>query len=166
MRGCTTISMKKSNKMKHIISKTLEFSKITEYIHIGTNKCCTLGFSHILLKAGIKADISLEEFRVDAPFGVDYYLWLPTKDHKAPTIKQLCIGVAAIDELTKQKIKTYVHCQNGHGRAPTLVAAYLISKGKNVEEAIDFIKKRRLIIHPNKEQVGALLDFKKAKHVK
>ena len=149
--------------MKHIISKGLEFSKITEYIYIGTNKCCTLGFSHLLLKAGIKADISLEEFRVDAPFGVDYYLWLPTKDHKAPTFKQLCIGVAAIDEMVKRKVKVYVHCQNGHGRAPTLAAAYFISKGMNIDEAIAFIKKRRPTIHPNKKQVKALFDFKKMK---
>ena len=140
-----------------------EYSKITNYIYIGTNMCCQqLYFNKNLLKKGIKADISLEETRIDQPFGVDYYLWLPTKDHKAPTLKQLRIGVSFLKELKKQKIRCFIHCQRGHSRAPTLVAASLISEGMKVEGAINFIKKRRPAIHPNKTQINILKRFKVA----
>ena len=81
-----------------------------------------------MIKKGIKADISLEKEKLDAPFGVDYFLWLPTKDHTAPSQDQLKAGVKFMDELIKNKIKIYIHCQRGHGRAPVLVAAYFISK--------------------------------------
>jgi hypothetical protein len=36
-------------------------------------------------KENIEADISLEEERVDAPFGVKFYVWIPIKDHAAST---------------------------------------------------------------------------------
>ncbi len=117
-------------------------------------------FQKRTVKKRIKADISLEKERIDTPFGVDYYLWLPTKDHTAPSQKQLKIGVEFIKNLIKNKVKAYVHCQRGHGRAPTLVAAYLISKGKTVKQAVDFIKKKRPVIHPNKIQLNALKKFK------
>jgi protein-tyrosine phosphatase len=143
-----------------------EYNKITEYIYIGTNQCCQLHFKKELLKKGITADISLEKERIDAPFGVDYYLWLPVKDHTAPTQKQLIMGVDFIEDLIKNKIKVYVHCQRGHGRAPTLVAAYLISKGKTVDEAVKYIKKKRPVIHPNTIQKNALKRFSLKWHSK
>ncbi len=139
---------------------TFEYNKITDYIYLGTNQCCQVHFKKELLKKGIKADISLEKERIDAPFGVDYYLWLPVKDHTAPSQKQLTLGVNFIANLIKNKIKVYIHCQRGHGRAPTLIAAYLISKGKTVEQAVDFIKKKRPVIHPNRIQVNTLKRFK------
>ncbi|MBI2451716.1 dual specificity protein phosphatase family protein [Candidatus Pacearchaeota archaeon] len=113
----------------------------------------------MLVKKGVKADLSLEENKIDNSFGVDYFLWLPTKDHRAPTPKQLLIGTNFIDQLVKNGIKVYVHCQNGHGRAPTLVAAYFIIKGMTTEEALSLIKKRRKSIHPNKHQKAALKSF-------
>ena len=137
-----------------------EYSKITNYIYLGTNQCCQVHFKKELLKRGITADISLEKEKIDAPFGVDYYLWLPVKDHAAPSQKQLKIGIDFIEDLIKNKIKVYIHCQRGHGRAPTLVAAYLVSKGKTVEQAVDFIKKKRPVIHPNKVQINALKRFR------
>lgn len=133
---------------------TLEYSQITKYVYIGTNMCCQSHFDKSLLRKGISADISLEEKKLDQPFGVDYYLWLPTKDHQAPTLTQLKIGVAFLKEARKQKIKCYVHCQRGHGRAPTLVAAFLVSEGMSVQEAFTSIKKKRPDIHSNKKQIA------------
>lgn len=147
--------------MKHSIIKTLEYSQITSFIYIGTNMCCQSHFDKSLLKKGIIADISLEEKKVDAPLGVSYYLWMPVNDHKAPTQKQLNLGVKVLDWLVKNRIKCYVHCRNGHGRAPTLVAAYLIANGKNTEESISFIKKKRKSIHLDKVQIDALKKFEK-----
>lgn len=141
--------------------KTLEYSYITNGIYIGTNQCCQTHFDEKLKNEGIEADISLEEEQVDTPFGVQFYIWIPIKDHTAPTSEQLEFGVATLEKLVAMKKKVYVHCQNGHGRAPTMVAAYLIKKGKGVEEAIDFIKTKRPSIHLEKVQKELLEKFSK-----
>ncbi len=140
----------------------LEYNEITSNIYIGTNMCCQTHFEEELLKKGLSADISLEEDRLDAPFGVKYYLWLPTKDQAPPTQEQLKIGVRNIDEMINLGKKIYVHCKNGHGRAPTLVAAYFISKGAGVEEAIQKIKEKRPSVHLQESQIEALREYKKS----
>lgn len=138
-----------------------EYDQITPYIYIGTNKCCEIHFKSALLKKGIKGDISLEQEKVDSPIGVDYFLWLPTKDHKAPKLKQMKLGIEAINWCIKNKIKIYVHCERGHSRSATLVAAYFISKGLTTKQAIEKIKKKRKTIHPNSSQIKALEIFEK-----
>ena len=145
----------------HFGKLIFEYSKITKHIYVGTNKCCRRHFVKPLMKEGIKADISLEEVRIDKPFGVKYYLWLPTKDHKAPSLKQLLLGTNFIKCLVDNGIKVYVHCERGHGRAPTLVAAYFILKGKSINNALELIKKKRSSIHPNKYQIKALENFER-----
>ena len=121
---------------------------------------CQEHFSEKLIKKGIKADISLEKESLDRPFGATYFLWLPVKDEKAPTQKQLLIGAKAIKEFVDNKIKVYVHCKRGHGRSPSLVAAYFILIGNNVNDAIKKIRSKRGI-HLNKEQIKALKKFEK-----
>ncbi|MEK6950859.1 MAG: dual specificity protein phosphatase family protein [Nanoarchaeota archaeon] len=76
-------------------------------------------------------------------------------------MKQLRVGVRFLQELQQQKIKCYLHCERGHGRAPTLVAAYLITQGKTVEEAIRFIKRKRPAVHPNHRQRAQLQRWQK-----
>lgn len=141
--------------------KTLEYNYIADGIYIGTNKCCQIHFDEKLKKEGITADISLEEERVDAPFGVEFYVWIPIKNHTAPTQEQLGFGVSVLEKLIVLKKKVYIHCQNGHGRAPTIVAAYFIKQGKKVDEAIHFIKGKRSTIHLEKVQELALEKFYK-----
>lgn len=139
----------------------LEYNYITDGIYIGTNQCCQTHFDEKLKNEGIEADISLEEERVDTPFGVDFYVWIPVKDHAAPTQEQLDFGVSVLEKLVAMKKKIYVHCQNGHGRAPTIVAAYLIKKGKSEDEATNFIKEKRPTIHLEKIQKESLIEFSK-----
>lgn len=141
--------------------KELEYNYITDGIYIGTNQCCRTHFDEKLKKEGITADISLEGKRVDAPFGVDFYVWIPIPDHAAPTQDQLDFGVAALEKLVALKKKVYVHCQNGHGRASTLVAAYLIKQGKSPNKAIEFIKAKRPSIHLEEVQKEALVVYGK-----
>lgn len=124
-----------------------EFSEITPQLFIGTNQCCQSHFSDKLLTLGITIDISLEEDRIDAPFGVESYLWLPVKDHAPPTKDQLNMGVAFLSTAVMAGKKVYVHCKNGHGRAPTLVAAYFLSTGKSMSETFDVLLKKRPTIH-------------------
>lgn len=146
--------------LNHIAGKpSFDYSQITDEVFIGTNMCCQYGFSHELLSKGVRADISLEKDKTDAPVGVDYYLWLPTENDMSPSPKALEIGVTFLNFLISNKIKTFIHCKNGHGRAPTLFVAYLISHGMTVLEAVNFISAKRPSIHINDAQRKALNEF-------
>lgn len=127
---------------KHQQIKTLKYNYITDGIYIGNNQCCQSHFDEKLKKEDIKADISLEEVRMDAP-----------------SDDQLKFGITILEKLISLKKKVYIHCQNGHGRTSTLVAAYLIYKGKTVNEAIELIKTKRPSVHFNQIQLKALKDF-------
>lgn len=151
-------------RKKDIHSK-LDFDKITPWIYIGTNACCTSHFEERLIRRGIHADISLEKERLDMPYGATSFLWLPTRDHTAPTQDQLILGVTALSHLVRARIQTYVHCKNGHGRAPTLVAAYLIlAKKMPVDRAIHYVAARRRGTHIEPNQRRALQKFAKTCH--
>lgn len=144
--------------MRHV---KFNYSKITEHIFLGTNFCCKLHFDEELLKKGITTDISLEEESLEHPFGVKYFLWLPTKNYHAPTQPQLLLGAVTIDLLTETGANVYIHCKSGHGRAPTLVAAYFISQGKTLKEAINLVKDKRPEMHLTQKQIEALKKFEK-----
>lgn len=137
----------------------LEFNQIADGIYIGTNQCCQMDFDDALVKQGITYDVSLEKNRIDAPYGVDSYIWIPVEDHQAPTQEQLEFGVSVLERIVVLGKKVYVHCKNGHGRAPTLVAAYFIKLGKTRDEAIDLIKEKRPAIHLEDAQEKALEEF-------
>jgi len=134
-----------------------EYSEITDQVFIGTNSCCQTHFEGSLLKMGVTVDISLEGEHVDRPGGVEAYLWLPTPDHHAPEIGKTLIGIAALERALDEEKKVYIHCRNGHGRAPTFFAAYLIRKnGMTPEEAVAFIKEKRPAVHLEKSQLAFL----------
>lgn len=144
---------------EHKNGGTLDYNYIADGIYIGTNQCCALGLAEVLKMEDISADISLEDLRLDHPFGVSMYVWIPTPDHAAPTQDQLSFGAQALKEMVRQKRKVYVHCKNGHGRATTLVASYFISLGKSVDEGIEIVKKGRTTIHLQDSQREALETF-------
>lgn len=135
-----------------------EYTEITPLITIGTNMHCQ-GHAHELTELGFYADIDLEEERQEQPPMVEYYLWLPTKDHHPSTVDQYRMGSAAIAALVAAGKRIYVHCQNGHGRSPAMVAAYFMTSGITMDEAVDLIKRRRPEIHLDDTQVAALRDF-------
>jgi len=140
----------------------LEFDYITDGIYIGTNMCCQAHFDENLLKEGITEDISLEEEQVDTPIGVKSYLWLPVKDHTPPSPSQMDYGISALEKLVGLGKKIYVHCKNGHGRSPTLVAGYLIkTKGMTPDDTVTLIKKKRPSTHLEASQLKALENFSK-----
>ncbi len=138
----------------------IDYSKITELIYIGTNKCCQIHFEKELLAKGIRADISLEEERLDDPLGVNFFLWLPTKDHTPPKMDQLRLGVETLRYFMQNTIPCYVHCKNGHGRSPTLVAAFLMQiHSLSAEDAITRIRSARPSIHLEPSQISILQTF-------
>lgn len=147
--------------MAKLLHKPLEYDPIIDGLFIGTNACCITHFELMLLAKGISADLSLEKKHLDLPVGVDYFVWLPVKDHTAPSAEQLRFGVSVIQNWVRLGIKAYIHCHNGHGRAPTLVAAYLIAKGKTAAQAIAYVTSKRRGSHINAAQRRALQHFAK-----
>jgi len=139
----------------------LEFNYIADGIYIGTNQCCQMDFDAVLVKEEITYDISLEKERIDAPYGVTSYVWIPVEDHQAPTQEQIEFGVSVLEKIVAMGKKVYVHCKNGHGRAPTLVAAYFIKQGRTVDESIAIIKEKRPPIHLEEVQNKLLEEFYK-----
>ena len=148
-----------AEEKKHNGETTFEYNKITDHIYIGTNMCCQTHFEKKLMDEGVTADVSLEGEQLDAPYGVESYLWLPVTDHEAPTQEQMQVGVEHIARLVAQNKKVYVHCKNGHGRGPTLVIAYLVSQGKSFEDAFAMVKEKRPSIHLEDVQVEAVKKF-------
>lgn len=140
--------------------KGFDYDQIDDEVFIGTNMCCQFGFNKELLAKGVKADISLEKDKVDAPEGIEYFLWLPTEDNQAPTQDKLNLGVQVLEFLISRNIKVYIHCKNGHGRSPTLFIAYLIKKGMGVDEAFQYVKTKRPAVHLTEAQVNGLKNFK------
>lgn len=138
-----------------------EYDEIDRNVTIGTNACCEIHFNKNLLEKGVDADISLEGGKVDQPYGVQTYLWLPTDDHTPPSKENIDLGVDALDTIISQDRKVYIHCKNGHGRAPTFYAAYLILKrAMTADDAIAHIKTKRPTAHFEESQLAFLKGLK------
>lgn len=142
----------------------MDYSQITDQIYIGTNFCCQSHFDPALLEMGVTYDLSLEEERVDSPTGGAAYLWLPVPDMQSPTPLQFAMGVSFIRAAIQSGRKIYVHCKNGHGRSPTMVAAYLITTGLSVDDAVAFIASRRPEIHIEPAQLEGLRSYARSLH--
>jgi len=124
--------------------------------------CCVVHFKDELLKQGVTTDISMEGEKIDAAFGVDRYLWLPTVDHTAPTLENLWVGSSLMHDVISLGEKVYVHCMNGHGRGPSMGIAYFIRfENMTTDEAIAFVSSRRKEVHLDDVQVAGLREFEK-----
>ena len=142
------------------------YSKITDNIYIGSDLCkggiCLIhGEEFKKLGVSVEINLSLENNELP-PKDIETYLWLPVADGHAPKKDQLTAGVCLIDTVVKAGKIVYVHCRNGHGRSPTLVAAYLMRyKGMSLDGANAVICKKRPEAHIEKTQEEALREFAK-----
>ncbi len=138
------------------------YDRITSEIYVGTNLCCEAHFAK-LKQLGFEADLDLEAEKIERPpVKFKNYLRLPVKDHRAPSASQLWRGTAFINRFVGRGKKIYVHCKNGHGRSPTMVAAYLIRyRSMSVAQAINYVKARRRGMHLRKVQLQALRKWAK-----
>lgn len=142
-----------------------DYSKIDEHIYIGSNLCqgnvCPI-HSEDFKRLGVCVEINLDNERKEIPpDDIESYTWMPVVDGHPPNKIQLDLGTSLMHEAIKNGRTVYIHCRNGHGRSPTLVAAYLIRyKGYQVDQAIEAIKKKRGEIHIEKGQRKALRAFR------
>jgi len=147
-------------------SHVFDYSKITDKIYIGSDLCkggvCLIHAEEFKsLGVSVELNLSNEENELP-PSNLEIYAWIPVVDGYAPSQNQLDVGTSIMNEAIKDKKVVYVHCRNGHGRSPTMVAAYLIRyKGLGVDETIGVIKGRRPEIHIEEVQRTALKKFKK-----
>lgn len=143
----------------------MNYSQITPYLYIGSNLCedgvCPIHGPEFE-KLHVKVELNLDNERKEIPPDhLEIYSWLPVVDGYAPSQAQLDIGSAVINEAIEGEKVVYVHCKNGHGRGPTMAAAYFIRyKGMTIEEAEDTIKAKREEIHIEETQRKALAEFK------
>jgi protein-tyrosine phosphatase len=120
-----------------------------------------------LVAAGVTGVINMrDEYDYEEEIGnleLDY-LYLPTIDHTAPSLINLERGVTFIKGQVARDGSVYIHCWGGVGRGPSMVAAYFISQGMTVEEAIAKIKAVRSFVEPNAEQIARLEEYASQVH--
>lgn len=64
------------------------------------------------------------------------------------------------DSVKNSKGRVLVHCQAGISRSATICLAYLISRHRlRLDEAYEYVKKRRSVISPNFNFMGQLLTW-------
>ncbi len=138
-----------------------DYSVITKNIIIGSDLCkgkyCPIHREEFE-KLGVDFEINLSKEKKEQTAGNVYgSYWIPVADGYPPTEKQIDLGTSIIEKVVKENKKIYVHCKNGHGRSPTMVAAYLIRyKGSTPEKAEKIIKEKRPEIHIEKIQMEGL----------
>lgn len=135
---------------------TMQFSKVTPNLYVGPQYTAR-GMTH-LQKHGVTANVNLRIEYDDAAHGLAFarYLHLPTIDDDAPTLEHLAEGAAFIREEIEGGGTVYIHCAGGIGRAPTMAAAYLISTGKTLDEALAMIRKPRPFVLLTDKQMEQL----------
>lgn len=150
--------------MKQNDDHFFDYSKITDNIYIGSDLCkgnvCPI-HSGQFRTLGVNAEINLTaEHKEIPPDDIDFYIWMPVEDHQSPSTDQFLVGTSIIDQVINQGKTIYVHCKAGHGRSPTLVAAYFIRfKGMSPTEAISYVSSQRLGVHFEDAQKEALIEF-------
>lgn len=101
----------------------------------------------VLKQYGIQSVLSLTTDEVDVPSFIKERKWVCIEDYGTERVSdhfESCFEF--IDNSTAPVL---VHCEAGMSRSATIVIAYMMSKGKTLEEAYDETHKKREIIAPN-----------------
>lgn len=140
----------------------LSHSRVTPTLYVGPQ------FGKVgkrqLENAGINGDVNMRIEFDDAEHGLALaeYLHLPTIDETPPALDDLHTGAQFIARVIADGGKVYVHCAGGVGRAPTMAAAYLITQGIPLDEAIALIQKGRPYVDVLPPQYERLREFEAA----
>ena len=97
-----------------------------------------------IYQEGIRAIVSLEEYR-DPEAIIQQrmeHLHVPIPDFTAPSLSLLKRIISFISAMIEKEKPVLVHCYAGIGRTGTVLAAYLISQGNDVETALQKVRSR------------------------
>jgi hypothetical protein len=132
------------------------FDRVTDLVWLGS-RIASFDDYRRLRAEGIRACVDMKQEGAD-PWGFEAFLWLPTRDHEAPSQVHLRIGLAFLRECEAAGMPVYVACLAGVGRSSTLVLAHLLAglmRDGSVEAALEFLTARRPMARPNPEQIEA-----------
>ena len=140
----------------------LTYSRVTPSLYVGPQH--RRSGKRALLQAGITHIVNMRSEFDDAAHGLTLsatathksYCHLPTTDDHAPSPARLNEGIAFIDSAIADGGKVYIHCSAGVGRAPTMAAAYLISRGHSIDDALALIRTARPFIRLTPNQMTVL----------
>ncbi|GAB6020868.1 hypothetical protein CHUAL_003518 [Chamberlinius hualienensis] len=92
-----------------------------------------------------------------------HYLQIPISDHWSQNLASFFPeAIAFIDEARQKQLGVLVHCLAGISRSVTITVAYLMHKfSMPLNDAYEFVKKRKANISPNFSFMGQLLDYEK-----
>lgn len=97
------------------------------------------------------------------------YCHLPANDSQDEKLfKYFDQAYSFIHDAIQKNEKILVHCVAGISRSPAIVIGFLMRYAKmNMNEAYDFVKRKRSIVSPNLNFMGQLLEYEeKLKHQK
>ncbi|KAM8886589.1 dual specificity protein phosphatase 2 [Spinachia spinachia] len=114
-----------------------------------------------LAAAGITAVLNVSSACQNFYEGDFEYLRLTVEDSLAADIRAcFSLAIAFIDSVKQSGGRVLVHCQAGISRSATICLAYLMHTHRvKLDEAFDFVKRRRQVISPNLGFMGQLLQF-------
>ncbi len=142
----------------------LQYSLVTPQLFVGPQ--FRLRGKQFLQLQGINACVNMRIERDDAAYGLalDDYLHLPTIDDAAPSLEHLQQGAEFIHKVIQSGGKVYIHCGAGVGRAPSMAAAYLMTQGHSLDDALALIRKNRPFISITATQMEQLRVFESQHH--
>ncbi|XP_035464656.1 dual specificity protein phosphatase 4 [Scophthalmus maximus] len=93
--------------------------------------------------------------------GAYQYKCIPVEDnHKEDISCWFLEAIEFIDSIRDSSGRVLVHCQAGISRSATICLAYLMKRKRvRLDEAFEFVRRRRSIISPNFSFMGQLLQF-------
>jgi atypical dual specificity phosphatase len=87
-------------------------------------------------------------------------LHIPTPDFCPPTPEEIKLGIEFMKKIISSGKSVYVHCKAGRGRSVVAVVCYLLEvDNMTVEEAVDYVKKRRPQINMGKIQLNICYSY-------
>ena len=116
-----------------------------------------------LAKKGIQSILDLRDETEDNPDELKKYkinyLRIKIPDRSIPSLSDAKKGTDWIKSNIEQNNKVFIHCNLGRGRGPLFAILYLISQGKDKDEAIKYVKKIRKYAFLNKNQLNLIHEF-------
>lgn len=117
-----------------------------------------------LRRRGITALLSVSERPMNDPEAEGFArLSLPVRDFHAPSPGQLDAAVEFVEAAVNAGGACAVHCGAGLGRTGTVVAAWLVRRGRSAREAIAEVRRARPGSVETREQEAAVVAYENSR---